>query len=84
MSATNNINIISNKIDMNRCAASDLVGPNYPKEFAMVSFAFAVVTGFCIGGAALSNVVGIAYTNKRISLRNAVCNIHLLTKCNSC
>jgi hypothetical protein len=46
--------------------------PDYPREFAVVSFAFAVVTGFCIGGLALSNVVGIAYVNKRLSLSMAV------------
>jgi CO dehydrogenase/acetyl-CoA synthase beta subunit len=48
------------------------VNPNYPREFAVVSFAFSVVTGFCIGGTALSNVVGVSYVNKRLSLSSSV------------
>ncbi len=42
------------------------------KNFAYASFAFAAVTGFCIGGTALANVIGIPYINKRLSLTNAV------------
>jgi hypothetical protein len=42
------------------------------KNFAYSSFAFAAVTGFCIGGTALANVIGIPYINKRLSLSNAV------------
>jgi hypothetical protein len=30
------------------------------------------VTGFCIGGTALANVIGIPYINKRLSLSHAV------------
>ena len=41
-------------------------------NFAYSSFAFAAVTGFCIGGTALANVIGIPYINKRLSLSNAV------------
>lgn len=40
----------------------------FPKDFAYCSFAFAALTGFCIGGSALANVIGIAYINKRLSL----------------
>lgn len=42
------------------------------KSFAFASFAFAAVTGFCIGGTALANVIGIPYINKRLTLSNAV------------
>lgn len=42
------------------------------KNFAYASFAFAAVTGFCIGGTALANVIGIPYLNKRLSLQNSV------------
>lgn len=42
------------------------------RNFAYSSFAFAAVTGFCIGGTALANVIGIPYINKRLSLTNAV------------
>jgi hypothetical protein len=42
------------------------------KNFAYCSFAFASVTGFCIGGTALANVIGIPYINKRLSLKDAV------------
>ena len=45
---------------------------NEEKNFAYSSFAFAEVTGFCIGGTALANVIGIPYINKRLSLSNAV------------
>ena len=41
-------------------------------NFAYASFAFAAVTGFCIGGTALANVIGIPYINRRLSLSNAV------------
>ena len=50
-------------------APSDL---NEEMNFAYSSFAFAAVTGFCIGGTALANVIGIPYINKRLSLSNAV------------
>jgi len=43
-----------------------------PRDFAYCSFAFSVVTGFCIGGSALANIVGIGYINKRLSLSKAV------------
>lgn len=47
--------------------------PQYEeKNFAYSSFAFAAVTGFCIGGTALANVIGIPYINKRLSLSHAV------------
>lgn len=42
------------------------------KNFAITSFAFAAVTGFCIGGTALANVIGIPYISKRLSLSSAV------------
>ena len=42
------------------------------KNFGYASFAFAAVTGFCIGGTALANVIGIPYINKRLSLTNSV------------
>ena len=49
------------------------IKPQYEeKNFAYSSFAFAAVTGFCIGGTALANVIGIPYINKRLSLSNAV------------
>lgn len=44
----------------------------FPRDFAFCSLAFAAVTGFCIGGTALSNVIGIAYINKRLSLKYSV------------
>ena len=47
--------------------------PQYEeKNFAYSSFAFAAVTGFCIGGTALANVIGIPYINKRLSLSHAL------------
>lgn len=47
--------------------------PQYEeKNFAYSSFAFAAVTGFCIGGTALANVIGIPYINKRLTLSHAV------------
>ena len=48
---------------------------NEETNFAYSSFAFAAVTGFCIGGTALANVIGLPYINKRLSLSNAVCRI---------
>ncbi|CDW80953.1 phosphate permease [Stylonychia lemnae] len=42
------------------------------ENFAYTSFAFAAVTGFCIGGTALANVIGIPYTSKRLSLSNCL------------
>jgi hypothetical protein len=42
------------------------------KDFAYCSFAFSVVTGFCIGGTALANIIGIGYVNKRLSLRSSL------------
>ena len=47
------------------------------ENFAYASFAFAAVTGFCIGGTALANVIGIPYINKSLSLTNSV-NIYTL------
>eukprot|EP00347_Sterkiella_histriomuscorum_P021274 403334582 len=41
------------------------------KNFAIASFAFAAITGFCIGGTALANVIGIPYISKRLSLSSA-------------
>jgi hypothetical protein len=41
---------------------------NIARDFAYCSFAFAVVTGFCIGGTALANIIGIGYNNKILSL----------------
>jgi hypothetical protein len=50
------------------------------RNFAYASFAFAAVTGFCIGGTALANVIGIPYINKRLSLTNAVSEMILVRK----
>jgi phosphate/sulfate permease len=36
-------------------------------EFAYCSFVFALMTGFCIGAISLSNIIGVAYVNKRLS-----------------
>jgi hypothetical protein len=38
-------------------------------EFAYCSFVFALMTGFCIGAISLSNIIGVAYVNKRLSLK---------------
>ena len=46
--------------------------PNYSKEFAEVSFVFAAVTGFCIGGISLANIVGIVYVKKTLTLFQCV------------
>ena len=40
--------------------------------FGYTSFAFSVITGFCIGGTALANVIGIPYTSKRLTISNCV------------
>ena len=45
---------------------------NEQRNFAYSSFAFSAITGFCIGGTALANVIGIPYISKRLSLKNAV------------
>lgn len=49
-----------------------MVDMNEERNFGYCSFAFAAVTGFCIGGTALANVIGLPYINKRLSLSNAV------------
>ena len=36
--------------------------------FAYTSFAFAILTGVCIGAISLSNIIGIAYVNKKAKL----------------
>lgn len=41
-------------------------------SFAYASFAFSAVTGFCIGGTALANVIGVPYTSKHLSLTNSL------------
>ena len=43
-----------------------------PRDFAFCSFAFAAITGFCIGGTAIANIVGIGYNHKIYSLKTAV------------
>ena len=40
--------------------------------FAYTSFVFAVLTGVCIGAISLSNIIGIAYINKKASLKTLV------------
>jgi len=42
------------------------------RDFGYCSFAFALVSGFCIGGTALTNIIGIVYVNKRLSLKSCV------------
>jgi hypothetical protein len=42
------------------------------RDFGFCSFAFAVISGFCIGGTALTNIIGIVYVNKRLSLTYSV------------
>lgn len=42
------------------------------KDFGLCSFAFALITGFCLGGTALTNIVGVAYVNNRLSLTKSV------------
>ena len=41
-------------------------------QFAYGSFIFAVMTGFSIGALALSNIIGIAYVNKKMQLGQLV------------
>ena len=41
-------------------------------ELAYGSFIFAIMTGFCIGALALSNIIGVAYVNKKLSLGELV------------
>jgi hypothetical protein len=36
-------------------------------EFAYCSFVFALMTGFCIGAISLSNIIGVAYVNKKMT-----------------
>jgi phosphate/sulfate permease len=38
-------------------------------EFAYCSFVFAVMTGFCIGAISLGNIIGVAYVNKKLTMR---------------
>ena len=38
-------------------------------EFAYCSFVFAIMTGFCIGAISLSNIIGVAYVNKKLTLK---------------
>lgn len=38
-------------------------------EFAYCSFVFALMTGFCIGAISLSNIIGVAYVNKKMTRR---------------
>ena len=40
--------------------------------FAYTSFVFAVLTGVCIGAISLSNIIGIAYVNKKANLTTLV------------
>ena len=40
--------------------------------FAYTSFVFAVLTGVCIGAISLSNIIGIAYVNKKAKLTTLV------------
>jgi hypothetical protein len=52
---------------------SEITSEDFPScEFAYGSFIFAIVTGFCIGTLALSNIIGIAYVNKKLSLGELV------------
>jgi len=38
-------------------------------EFAYSSIIFAVFTGFCIGAISLGNIIGVAYVNKKMTMR---------------
>jgi len=38
-------------------------------EFAYSSIIFAVFTGFCIGAISLGNIIGVAYVNKKLTMR---------------
>lgn len=50
-----------------------ITAEDYPScQFAYGSFIFAIITGFCIGALALSNIIGIAYVNKKLSLGSLV------------
>ena len=40
--------------------------------FAYTSFVFAILTGVCIGAISLSNIIGIAYVNKKANLTTLV------------
>lgn len=40
--------------------------------FAYTSFVFAILTGVCIGAISLSNIIGIAYVNKKAKLTTLV------------
>ena len=40
--------------------------------FAWTSFVFAILTGVCIGAISLSNIIGIAYVNKKAKLATLV------------
>ena len=40
--------------------------------FAYTSFVFAILTGVCIGAISLSNIIGIAYINKKAKLATLV------------
>ena len=40
--------------------------------FAFTSFVFAILTGVCIGAISLSNIIGIAYVNKKARLGTLV------------
>jgi hypothetical protein len=37
-------------------------------ELAYGSFVFSIVSGVCIGSISLSNIIGIAYVNKKLSI----------------
>ena len=41
-------------------------------DFGYTSFVFSAITGFCIGGSALANIIGMGYLNKRLSMTNAL------------
>ena len=42
------------------------------RNFGWCSYVFAVVTGYCIGSLTLSNIIGVAYINKRMTLGRLV------------
>merc|ERR1712166_1155219 len=41
-------------------------------ELAYGSFVFSIVSGVCIGSISLSNIIGIAYVNKKLSIGQLV------------
>lgn len=41
-------------------------------EMAIGSFVFSIVSGICIGSISLSNIIGIAYVNKKLSIGQLV------------